>query len=454
MNEITQSQPKTVCGVDTLYYYAQSNDAYASHFAQLEMALEQQLNEYEPNHYAFAHLAIIVKLGSAPLQYLNKVQGVYWFRDVNEYFKIGLLHPSIRSYQHSIQIQLQGKGIYSVGIKPLLEYINHTLLKPFCTGLFEISRADINTFVQYDFGFVSKEMFVSKKKNYHSISEFGNAKSTQTIYVGKKPFLLRLYDKKRELLKSEKKEMMEAYFIHHGFDLSLPIFNVEFEMHRVHFKNLSIRTLDEFLENITKLFKRSMDEIRLIDITSITEKDIQNNSKSRAVTLPIWEYLKESFSIESFMQSSNDLERIMQKRYTYDVQKFVTETHTLINKALTHRLPLTHEMMFTIVDRALDMAFEEKEKPYIPQKPLNKVAKKYDVLVRDKEMDIIGRYKLTKENELIAYQLPFRLLSIKELSHTITRLEASMETLPYTEQTSLSKQIRLAKNILESKKGA
>ena len=152
-------QVKSIYGIDTLYYFAQSNEAYENAFFDLQSQLEAQTKLFESDAYTYANSAMIVKLGTTALRYLAKDKGVYWFRDVNEYFKIGLLHPSICSYQHSIQIQLQGKGIYSVGIKPLLEYINHTLLKPFCTGLFEISRADINTFVQYDFGFVRKEMF-------------------------------------------------------------------------------------------------------------------------------------------------------------------------------------------------------------------------------------------------------------------------------------------------------
>lgn len=223
-------QVKSIYGIDTLYYFAQSNEAYANAFFDLQSQLEIQTKLHETDLYAYAHSAMIAKLGTTALQYLGKDKGVYWFRDINEYFKLGLKNPNIASYQHNIQIQLQGVGIYTIGLKNLLAFINEELLKEITTGLFEISRADLNCFVQYEFGFVTKEMFVSKKKGYHIISEFGNSKRTHTIYVGKKPFLLRLYDKKIELDKSDKAEIMQDYFTYHGFDLKEPIFNLEFEM--------------------------------------------------------------------------------------------------------------------------------------------------------------------------------------------------------------------------------
>lgn len=438
-------------GVDTLYYYAQSNDRYIECFYDLESQLKEQMKLMQDDPYAYAHSAMIVKLGEHTLQYLNKAQGVHWFKDVNEYFKIGLLNPTINSFQHSIQVQLLGNGIYTVGMKPLLTFINEEILKEITTGLFEISRGDINVFCQYDFGFVTKEMFVSKKKNYHVISEFGNAKRTQTIYVGKKPLSLRLYDKKLELQKSAKKEMMEAYFTHLGFDLNEPIFNLEFEMHRIHFKNMSIRTLEGFLNNVDNLFKHSMNEIRLIDFSSITQKDLKNNSKNRAKTLPIWDYIKESFHIEAFMQYDFELERLPQKRYYYDMPKFITAIHEVINKALINKLPINSEMVFQIADRAIDMENEPKEKPSC--KPIHTTHSHCDVLIRDKENDLIARYKLTKENELVPYNLPFTLLDTKELEHTIKRLNNEMNMLPQYEQTKLAKRLRIAHNELQKRQG-
>lgn len=440
------------CGADSLYYFAQSNENYIKQFYALEDQLDAQMKLVQSDPYAYAHSSMIVTLNKQTLQYLNKVQGVYWFRDVNEYFKIGLLHPTINSYQHAIQIQLQGKGIYTVGMKALVAFINETLLYDMTTGLFEISRGDINAFVQYDFGFVTKKMFVSKKKNYQEISEFGNANRTQTMYVGKKPFLLRLYDKKLELSKSDKKEMMEDYFLHCGFDLTKHISNIEFEMHRVHFKKMNIRTLDEFFANIENLFKHAMSEIRLVDLSTITQKDIQNNSKNRAKSLPIWEYIKENFSIDTFMQYQCDLQRVAQKRYTYDISKFVNAMHELINKALLHKLPINSTMITQIVDKAIEIELEAKEKPYLPLQPLQKmINKQCDVFMHNKDNELIARYKLTKEKQLIAYQLPFALLGTKELEYTIKGIEKHIGTLLPKEQIKLSKHLNIARNELKKR---
>ncbi len=438
-------------GVDTLYYYAQSNDRYSDRFYDLEAQLKEQMKLAESDPYAYAHSAMIVKLGEHTLQYLKKAQGVHWFRDVNEYFKIGFLNPTINSFQHSKKVQLLGNGIYTVGMKALLAFINEDILKEITTGLFEISRGDINVFCQYDFGFVTKEMFVSKKKNYHVISEYGNAKRTQTIYVGKTPFYLRLYDKKLELKKSSKKEIMDAYFTHLGFDLDAPIYNLEFEMHRVHFKKMSIRTLEGFLCNIENLFKHAMNEIRLIDLSSITQKDIKNNSKNRAKTLPIWDYIKERFHIESFMQYSIDLERLPQKRYAYDLPKFITAIHEVINKALLNKLPINSEMIYQIADRAIDMESEPKEKTSL--EPINTMHSQCDVLIHDKENDLIARYHLTKENELVPYKLPFALLDTKELEYTIKRLDDEMLTSSQYDKDKLAKRLRIAHNELQKRKG-
>ena len=441
-------QVKSICGIDTLYYFAQSNEAYENAFFDLLNQLDAQTKLFKTDIYAYAHSSMIVKLGTTALQYLGKDKGVYWFRDINGYFKLGLKNPNIASYQHNIQIQLQGVGIYTIGLKSLLAFINEELLKEITTGLFEISRADLNCFVQYEFGFVTKEMFVSKKKGYHIISEFGNSKRTQTIYVGKKPFLLRLYDKKIELDKSDKEEIMQDYFTYHGFDLNEPIFNLEFEMHRVHFKNMGIRTLEKLLSNANNLFKTAMDDIRLIDLTTITQKDRLNNSKHRAKTLEIWEYIKENYSITDFLQYEIDLKRIPQKHYVYDLPKFITDTHELIHKALNNNIVLSPDLITKISDRAIDLYGEIKEKPS-HLSPI--IDTKYDVFMRDKDDNLIARYKYTKENELVPYKLLFKLLGTKELQHTIKRLSKQLTTATHDEAKTLRQQLKIANNELSKR---
>lgn len=75
---------------------------------------------------------------------------------------------------------------------------------------------------------------------------------------------------------------MEEYFVINGFDLVQPIFNVEFEMHRSHLRAFSIITVEDALQNAQKLFKQAMDDIRLIDLNTISEKDIEKQYKKQS----------------------------------------------------------------------------------------------------------------------------------------------------------------------------
>ncbi len=393
---------KYICGIDTLFYFAQTDERYEKIYSSIEEQLEAQKALHESDKYAYKHCSMLISLGDTPLKYLNKKDGVHWFRELNSYFKIGFKDPSIKNYHHNIQIQLQGIGIYTIGVSALLDFINHALLQGYTTGLYQISRADLNCFIQYDFGFLSKEMFVSKKKGYHIISEFGNSKRIQTLYVGQKPFRLRLYDKKVELKTSDKDEIMQEYFKHHGFVMDEPIFNIEFEMHRAHFKSFNIKSLDEFLSHATSLFQKAMDDIRLIDLSTITQKDILNNSKNRAKSLPIWEYVKKSYTLTSFLQKETTLERVPQKRYVYDMPKFINDIHELLSKALMSKLSITSDLMSKVTDYALD-AMEDNKLIHITQED-KAHTKRIHVYVQNLVGELVKRYEILEDGRLIEWK--------------------------------------------------
>ena len=393
---------KCVCGIDTLFYFAQTDEHYENVFLGIEEQLEAQKELHKSHTYAYKHCAMLISLGATPLRYLNKKDGVHWFRELSSYFKIGFKDPSIKNYHHNIQIQLQGIGIYTVGVSALLDFINNELLQGYTTGLYQISRADLNCFIQYDFGDITKEMFVSKKKGYQIISEFGNSKRLQTLYVGKKPFLLRLYDKKLELKTSDKEKIMQAYFKHHGFVMDDPIFNIEFEMHRVHFKSFNIKSLDEFLTHANSLFQKAMDDIRLIDLSTITKKDILNNSKHRAKSLPVWDYVKKSYNITSFLQTDTTLQRTPQKRYTYNMQRFINDIHNLLNKAMISKLTITPDLMSKVTDYAID-ALEDNKFIHITQEDKAQ-AKRINVYVQNLDGELVKRYEISEDGRLIEWK--------------------------------------------------
>ena len=360
---------KIYCGIDTLYYFCESNENYDDLFLDILDQMEDIKSRFEREEIQYQPRDINIILNDISFEFLGKNEGFYWFRDHNEYFKIGFKDYLTNRGLHNIRVQLQGEGIYTLGMSSLLEVINKTLLGEYIRENKPITRIDLNCFVQHDLSFVTKEMFISRKRSYGQISEIGTAKRTQTIYVGKPPFRLRLYDKKEEMKKSKKGDLMREFFLNHDFDLNGELFNVEFEMHRRHLKSYGVETVEDALKNAESLFKGAMDEIRLVDINTITQKDIENNSKSRAITLPIWDEIKEAYSIEAFMQDALPVQRIKRKMILYSDEKFRDEFMAMIRKALIHSLPITHKLLENYLEETIEALTmpkkQEKKKEYI-----------------------------------------------------------------------------------------
>ena len=261
---------KMLHGIDSLYYFCESNENYDDLYLEILDQVEEKKGVFEKRDVEFENNDIHILINDIPLNFLGKAEGFHWFKDINEFFKIGFKNKNENRGLNDIRVQLQGVGIYTIGIKSLIDFINDSLLQNCVTGYYPITRADLNCFIQYDFSFLTKEMFVTRKRQYSTISEIGNANSVQTLYVGKEPFKLRLYNKKEELKKSKKKDLMYEYFANNDFDLEKEIFNVEFELHRTHLKTFNIFTIEELLSNAVNLFKQCMDDIRLVDISNIT----------------------------------------------------------------------------------------------------------------------------------------------------------------------------------------
>lgn len=368
MNDLKNT--KMYCGIDTLYYFCESNNFYDDLFLEMLDHVEEIKGKFEREEIQYENRDINITLGEISFEFLGQSEGFYWFRDHNEYFKIGFKDYMKNRGLHNIRVQLQGEDIYTLGLPSLLKLINEKLLGEYITKNKPVTRIDLNCFVQHDLSFVNKEMFVSRKRNYSQISEIGSSKRTQTIYVGKPPFRLRLYDKREEMKKSKKGELMREFFLNHDFDLEQDIFNVEFEMHRRYLREHDIDSIEDALKNAQSLFKKAMDEIRLIDIKTITKKDMKNNSKNRAVTLPIWDEIKESYSIADFMQNIHPVERIKRKIVLYSDEKFEEEFKTMIRKALIHRLPIRAKLLERYLDETVELLTmpkkQETKKGYMP----------------------------------------------------------------------------------------
>ena len=397
---------KKIFGIDSLYYFAESNENYDDLYLDIIDQIEDKKGIFEKKDIEFENNDINIIIKDISLQYLGKNEGFHWFRDINEFFKIGFKDKKVNRGLNDIRIQLQGVGIYTIGIKSLLELINKDLLDGYVTDYFPITRADLNCFIQYDFSFITKEMFSTRKRNYATVSEIGNATTTQTIYVGKEPFKLRMYNKKQELKKSKKKDMMYEYFLNHDFDIEDEIFNIEFELHRTHLKQYSISTVDDLLCNAVKLFKISMEDIRLIDISNITKNDIKNNSKSRATTLPIWDDIKEQYTLKDFLQSTLSIERIKRKISLYDDTKFKIEYISLLRKAFINDVNIDMDFLVTL--------FKEAKESLTKTTSNKEIKKRYTDVEVTHPNGVKENLRLLDSGELIK---PLNILSVSKLDN-------------------------------------
>ncbi len=318
----------TIGGIDSLYYFAQSNRAYEAFYCDMAIAIENKkeiCGGFIPaNSY---HIMIAEK----EFVYYGNKEGFYFFGDGAGWLRIGFKDPFKNQGVQDIRIQLQANGIYLLGLKGLLDYVNKTLLTSISNSVYTVTRADLNIFCQYDLGSViDKEDIITRKQKFIQI--FGSKIGYETMYIGKPPFRLRIYDKRAELVGSAKYETMGLYFLEHGINPTKQLWNLEFECHREFLKRYRISTLDDLLENAEALFHRFMKIVRLGDMSTISQKDIDGGRLHRASTHPLWKYLDSSYTFNAHPQTDKPLERLLPKFKEYSSRDFMAELQQLIKK--------------------------------------------------------------------------------------------------------------------------
>jgi hypothetical protein len=345
-----------VSGIDALYYFAQSGAFYDRLYEDILNQIEDKKAYFKSLNYAYADNDIIISINGIDVVYSGMGRdGFHWFN--HEFFRSGFKDPEKAMNIHNIRIQLNAVGIYTIGLKPLIEYVNTKFLGEYTMKVFPITRIDLNMFIQHDFKYLKKEMILSKKQTHSAnIGERSSGYELETYYVGKKPFLLRIYNKRKELQTAPaiKQEIMRNYFGINGLDYQEPIFNVEFEMHREYLKTFGIDTVDDALERAQSLFKSSCDLIKLIDTESITEKQLNSPSRKRADVLPIWEYIRESYSIKEFMQIDTPLEKIKKISFRYTLQDAEKSIKKVITRLIIHQNEPTMLFFLDVLQKARD----------------------------------------------------------------------------------------------------
>ncbi|PHS56145.1 MAG: hypothetical protein COB17_10285 [Sulfurimonas sp.] len=351
-------------------------------------------------------------------EFNGKAQGFYWFTHFDNYLTVGFKDHLENRALNDIQVQFTANGIYTLGLKSLLKYTDD-IFKDIITGYKPITRVDLNVFVQADLSWLSKDMFVSRKRKYTThFKEVSSKYKLQTLYIGTAPFLLRLYDKKEELKNSKKSEMMYEYFLNNGFNKEDDIFNIEFEMHRKHLKIYNILTVDDLLGSAEKLFRESMDSIRLVDIDTITEASKNSANRYKADTHPLWQHISDSYKLKDFLSIEAPLERLKRKSYSYSIEEAIQEHVSLAKKYYIHNGVIDEQFY----DEVLEAFSKSKEPVHIttPSIHTNEEDKKELIITHENILDSVNlkelnnmeleKYIKTLESNMSKPDLDFHLI--------------------------------------------
>jgi hypothetical protein len=340
MKEKKEKHIPHISGIDALYYFAQSGGNYDNYYMNIIDQIEDKKAEFTALNYAYNDNDIIITINDIDVKYSGMGRdGFLWFN--HEFFRVGFKDAEKSQNIHNIRVQLNAIGIYTLGIESLLEYINTQLLKGSLLKPhnFPVTRIDVNMFVQHNFNYLRKEMILSKKKTHSAnIGERSTGYELETYYVGKKPFLLRIYNKNKELesASSIKKEIMQNYFGINGLDIEKSIFNVEFEFHREFLKQYAIDTIEDALRRSQSLFEMGCKFVQLIDISELTDAQINSSNRKRADILPIWKYISTHYDNKDFMQITTPLEKIEKITYRYSLEDARKPLKRLITRLLLH----------------------------------------------------------------------------------------------------------------------
>lgn len=342
-NNEFDSTPKTISGIDSLYYFYESNANYDDLFLDIIDRYEDTKGRFEKRNISYVNKDIQISIKNQAFFFNGRDMGFYWFTHIDNFFTIGFKDYKTNRGLNDIQVQFNAFGIYTLGISNLIRYVDE-LLSGYITGYKPVTRVDLNIFIQSDLSWINKSMFITRKRKFSSIfREEANKHKLETLYIGRKPFLMRLYDKALELKKSKKSEMMNNHFAINGFDVQESIYNLEFELHRDTLKEFKIDTVDDLLNVAQTIFQYCLNFYRLVDLNSIVDNTVDGKNRHRAKTHKLWEHLYNSYKLDNLLSIDAPLERIKRKSYIYTVDKAIKEHIDLAKKAYIHNVVIDEQ---------------------------------------------------------------------------------------------------------------
>ncbi|MGA9045712.1 MAG: hypothetical protein WB308_03480, partial [Sulfuricurvum sp.] len=145
--------------------------------------------------------------------------------------------------------------------------------------------------------------------------------------------------------------------------------------------------------------------IRLLDLSTITEDQINTPNRRRAETLPIWEHIKDSYSIKEFMQVETPLEKIEKITYRYSLEDAEKSIKKVITRLFIHDRQPTFQFFLDVLQRARE----------------------------DFEMRKLFKNKFEEYKEETSYEDDFKTYSDEGLQNLEASLSKEMHTIPQSD---------------------
>lgn len=305
----------TLGGIDSYYFFVDTSN------------LNEQLYHFKYERY-IKHNEL--DCDAEFLNFSGKKSGFVgsWFRInyINQdfvlpVFKVGFKDPTKQKNINNIYIQLLGSGIYFFGFYGVLEYVRCWLIDFLACDValkdFINSRVDINCFVGgVNLNMITPEMFFTSFLKYEKIKDYRSKNNDlETLYFGTATsiYRLKIYDKKKELLKNtDKIDMSRAIKINflrdNGFDFS-HLWNLEFSLKREFLKEFKTYNADDLLKNYHTIYKYLFSKVRFLgyDIDKI-ERYKKNDNLCKLKSHSFWQAIQDNQNFTIDIQNS-DVER-------------------------------------------------------------------------------------------------------------------------------------------------
>lgn len=344
-------------GIDTLYFFVDTSSDPMELYQNLWNSV---LNDtFKRQNYHF-------------LNFSGKKSGFIggWYSYIGlgniPFFRIGFKDPQKQKQVKNVYVQLEGSGIYHLGINKLLGYVKNQLSDLLGYSVtndnLHVSRVDLNAFVDgFDFGQISDTMFrtrayrpsdhkgeITEIETLEDSAEFRNRKAIETLYIGdhrSSPCYLKIYNKRLELSKKMhdlSSSIKRHSLIEQGVYHSDHVWNIEFTIKREMLKTYQIFTIADLFERADNVFKDLMQRNAFLGFdTELIENHRVNKNIARLPMHEIWQKIIDSYKICDYCLP---VERII-KEYKKGSKDYST---SVILREL--RRQIEFEQPYTIMD--------------------------------------------------------------------------------------------------------